>query len=164
MRVNIKQKVFSFGDKFSVNAEDGTPIIYVEGQVFSLGDKLKVLDTHGDELFYIEQKLFKFLPEYRIFSQGQEVAFLKKEFSFLKPKLNITSAYGNFTIDGNVLGYNFSIYKEGRVIGVVSKKFVAFSDTYTLDIYEEEENIPFLITLTIVIDQILHDNKSSNNT
>jgi len=163
MRVNIKQKVFSFGDKFSVNTDDGTPIIYVEGQVFSIGNKLHVLDAHGNELFYIEQKVFKLLPEYRIFSNGQEVAFLKKEFSLLKPKLNITSTYGNFTIDGNVLGYNFSIHKNGNVVGTVSKKFIAFSDSYTLDIFDEEENIPFLITLTIVIDQILHDNDNRNS-
>lgn len=158
MRVNIKQKIFSFGDKFSVTTQDGTPIIYVEGKVFSVGNKLNVLDAQGDELFYIEQKLFKLLPEYRIYSGGEEVAFLKKEFSFLKPKINITSAYGDFTIDGNILGYNFNINKKGKMVGVVSKKFVAFSDSYTLDIYEEEENIPFFITLTIVIDQVLHDN------
>ena len=157
MRVNIKQKIFSFGDKFSVTTQDGTPIIYVEGKVFSVGNKLNVLDAQGDELFYIEQKLFKLLPEYRIYSGGEEVAFLKKEFSFLKPKINITSAYGDFTIDGDIFGYNFNINKKGKTVGVVSKKFVAFSDSYTLDIYEEEENIPFLITLTIVIDQILHD-------
>ena len=162
MRVNIKQKVFSFGDKFSVNAENGTPIIYVEGKVFSLGDKLRVLDAQGAELFYIEQKLFKFLPEYRIFSNGEEVAFLKREFSILRPKLNISSVYGDFTIDGNFLGYNFSIYRDGQIVGTVSKKFVAFSDTYTLDI-SDDENVPFMITLTIVIDQILHDDKSNNN-
>lgn len=163
MRVNIKQKVFSFGDKFSVNTDDGTPIIYVEGKVFSLGNKLKVLDAQGDELFYIEQKLFKFLPEYRIFSGGQEIAFVKKEFSILKPKINITSTYGYFTIEGNFLAYNFNIYRDGNLAATVSKKFVAFSDSYTLDIFEEE-NIPFIITLTIVIDQILHDNDNRNNT
>ncbi|MBN2879776.1 MAG: LURP-one-related family protein [Clostridia bacterium] len=163
MRVSIKQKVFSFGDKFSVNAEDGTPIIYVEGKVFSVGNKLKVLGSDGSELFYIEQKVFKLLPEYRIFSGGQEIAFIKKEFTFLKPKINITSTYGNFTIDGNMIGYNFSISKNGKVVGTVSKKFVAFSDSYTLDIFDEEENIPFLITLTIVIDQILHDGDNRNS-
>ena len=162
MRVNIKQKVFSFGDKFSVNAEDGTPIIYVEGKVFSVGNKLKVLDAQGAELFYIEQKLFKLLPEYSIQSNGEEVAHLKKEFSWLKPKLNITSAYGNFRIEGNVLGYNFNIFKDGNLAGTVSKKFVAFSDSYTLDIFENE-NIPFLITLTIIIDQILHDNDNKSS-
>ncbi|MEX1376078.1 MAG: LURP-one-related family protein [Eubacteriales bacterium] len=156
MRVSIKQKIFSFGDKFSVNAEDGTPIIFVEGKVFTVGNKLNVYDANGDELFYIEQKLFKLLPEYRIFSGGQEVAFLKREFTILKPKINITSTYGNFSIEGNFIGYNFNIFKDGNVVGTVSKKFVAFSDTYTLDIFGEE-NVPFLITLTIVIDQILHD-------
>lgn len=161
MRVNIRQKVFSFGDKFSVNAENGTPIIFVEGKVFSIGNKLKVLDTQGAELFYIEQKVFKILPEYRIFSNGEEIAFLKKEFTFFKPKINITSTYGDFTIDGNFLGYNFNILKQGKIVGTVSKKFVAFSDTYTLDIFEDE-NIPFLITLVIVIDQILHDNENKD--
>jgi len=160
MRVNIRQKIFSFGDKFSVNAEDGSPIIFVEGKVFSIGNKLNVYDAHGDELFYIEQKVFKLLPEYRIFSLGEEVAFLKKEFSFLKPKINISSAYGTFRIEGNFLGYNFNIIKDGEIVGAVSKKFVAFSDSYTLDIFEDE-NIPFLITLTIVIDQILHDNDNN---
>lgn len=162
MRLNIKQKVFSFGDKFSVNATDGTPIIFVEGKVFSVGNKLTIYDAQGNELFYVEQKLFKLLPEYRIYQDGQEIAYLKREFSLFKPKINITSKFGAFTINGNFIGYNFDIINDGKLVATVSKKMVAFSDSYILDIIEEQ-NVPFLVTLVIVIDQMLHDSDNKNN-
>ena len=75
-----------------------------------------VITSYSIHYTKLYEKVFKLLPEYRIFSGGQEIAFIKKEFTFLKPKINITSTYGNFTIDGNMIGYNFNISKDGKVV------------------------------------------------
>lgn len=162
MNFKIKQKVFAFGDKFTIRNEFGEPILNVQGKVFSLGDKLRIYDGQMNEIFYIEQKLFRLLPEYRIYEHGREVAFLKKEFTFFKPKINIESDYGSFRIEGSVFHYNFEIYEGSELVAVVNKKFIAFSDEYNLEVLDDS-NVPFLITLVIVIDQILHDNNRNNH-
>ena len=162
MRFVVRQKIFSFGDNFTIKDEYGNEHFMVKGKVFALGDKLRIYNMAGQELFYIEQKLFRFLPEYTIYQSGQPVARVKKEFTFFRPKFNITSTLGSFTIEGNFIGMDFSILKNGRRVAQVSKRWFSFSDTYGVDIVDSED-YGFLLTLVIVIDQVIHDNNHNNN-
>jgi uncharacterized protein YxjI len=161
MRYKIRQRVFSFGDNFTIKDENERPYFIVRGKVFSLGDKLALEDLNGNQLFYIEQKLFKLLPEYSIFQNDTQVARVKKEFTFFKPKFQIESSFGQYEMEGDIFSYNFQILKNRRVVAEVSKKWFAFSDTYGADI-ADGENQGFLLALVIVIDQVIHDNNKNN--
>lgn len=156
MVFQIKEKIFSFGDNFNITDDYGNVQFVVEGQVFSLGNKLRLLDTTGNELFYIEQKLFKFLPEYTIFQGDRDVATVKKKLSLFGSKFIIDSDYGEFEIDGQPFDYDFELWKNGRNVADVSKRFFSFSDTYGVSISDEEE-YAFILALVIVIDQSVHD-------
>lgn len=162
MRYQVRQKIFSFGDNFTIKGENDEPRFVVRGEVFSFGDKLRIEDLNGNELFYIEQKLFKFLPEYRIFQNGMEVAMVKREFTFFKPKFYIESSYGSFDMEGDIFGHNFRIMKNGRCAAEVNKRWFSFSDTYGVDV-NDGENQAFILTLVIVIDQVIHDNNNGNS-
>ncbi len=156
MRYVVKQRVFSFGDNFTIKDEAGNDCFVVKGKVFTFGDKLSMYDMYGQELVYIEQRLFRFLPEYSIYYRGQLYATVKKEFTFFKPKFNIQSYVGNYTIQGEFFNLDFSIFKEGRHVATVSKKWLSWGDTYSVDIAEDEDHA-FILALVIVIDQVLHD-------
>ena len=160
MRYLIRQKVFSFGDNFTIKDELEQDRYIVRGKVFSFGDKLKIEDLEGNELFYIEQQLFRFLPEYSIYAGGQQMAVIKKQLSFFTPRFIIDSDYGSYEIHGNIIGYDFQIYKDGRIVAVINKKWFAFSDSYGVKI-EDGEDHAFLLTMAIVIDQVLHDEKKN---
>ncbi|HZJ56612.1 MAG TPA: LURP-one-related family protein [Clostridia bacterium] len=162
MRFVVRQRIFSFGDSFTIKDEHGNDHFVVKGRVFTLGNKLRIYDMAGQELYYIEQKILRFLPEYTIYQSGRPMAKVKKEFTFFKPRFNINSTLGNFTIQGNFLGMNFSILKNGEQVAEVSKRWFSFSDTYGVDI-KEGEDYGFLLALVIVIDQVLHDNNHNNN-
>lgn len=157
MIFEIRQKIFSFSDKFAIKDEMGNEKFFVNGKLLSIGKKLTLEDELGSELFYIEQKIFRLLPEYHIYCQGQDIATVKKEFTFFKPSFNIQSVYGDFSISGNVVAHNFEISKNGLVIAQVSKKWVSLSDTYGVNIMENE-NIPFILSLVIVLDMTLYEN------
>ncbi|MCX7884148.1 MAG: LURP-one-related family protein [Caloramator sp.] len=161
MRYQIRQRIFSLSDSFTIKDEIDEPKFIVKGRVFSLGDKLSLQDLYGNELFYIEQKLFKFLPEYHIYQNGILVAKVKKEFTFFKPKFFIDSQYGAFDMTGDIIGYNFQITRNGIKVATVNKKWFAFSDTYGVEI-DDSENQAFLLALVIVIDQVIHDNKHNH--
>jgi uncharacterized protein YxjI len=160
MRYLIKQKIFSFGDNFAIKDELEQDRYIVRGKVFSFGDKLKIEDLNGNVLFYIEQQIFRFLPEYYIYAGDQQMAVVKKQLSFFTPKFIIDSVYGSYDIQGNIFGYDFQIYKDGRMVAVINKKWFAFSDSYGVEI-EDGEDHAFLLTLAIVIDQVLHDERKS---
>ena len=158
MKYIIKQKIFSFGDSFIIKDEMENDRFEVRGKVFALGDKLRIFDMMGNEIVYIEQKLFKFLPEYNIYLNGQHAAIVKKEFTFFSNKFNIDSSMGHYTVDGDFLGLDFNILKDSYSVAYVSKKFFSFSDTYGVDV-SDQENHAFILALVIVIDQVIHDNK-----
>ncbi len=157
MIYQIRQKVFSFGDNFSIKDQMGNDCFIVKGKVFSFGNKLHLLDMSERELFYIEQKLFKFLPQYTIYGSGQPVARIKKEFTFFRQSFNIESVYGNYTMEGNVFAHDFQILKNGMQVAQISKKWFSFSDTYGVEIADSEDQ-GFLLAMVIVIDQVLHKN------
>lgn len=162
MRFQIRQKVFSFGDNFIIKDEYDEPHFQVEGKVFSLGDKLRLLDSSGRELFYIEQQLFKLFSEYNLYANGEVVAKCKRRFALLGVKFDITSSYGNFTIEGSPMSYNFRILKNNRVIATADKRFFSFSDTYGVDI-DDSEDYGFILSLVIIIDQVVHDSNKNHN-
>ena len=85
MKLYIKEKVFSWGDRFSVKDEYGSDKYFVEGEVFSWGKKLHVYNNAGYEVAFIKQEVFSFMPRYYVFCGDRQVAEIKKEFSFLFP-------------------------------------------------------------------------------
>ena len=89
MKLYIKQKVFSWGDKFTVKDEAGRDRYYVEGEIFTFGRKLHVYDMSGREVAFIKQEVWSWMPRYYVFCGDRQVAEIKKEFTFLFPKYNI---------------------------------------------------------------------------
>ena len=89
MKLYIKEKVFSWGDKFTVKDEYGYDKYIVEGEVFSWGKKLHVYDMSGREVAFIKQEVWSFLPKYYVFCGDRKVAEIRKEFTFLFPKYSI---------------------------------------------------------------------------
>ena len=74
MKLYIKQKVFSWGDKFTVKDVNGEDRYFVEGEIFSWGKKLHVYDMCGNEVAFIQQKLFSFLPRYFVYVGDAHIA------------------------------------------------------------------------------------------
>lgn len=162
MNYQIRQKIFSFGDSFTINDSNGNPHFQVEGKVFSFGDKLRIYDMAGNELFYIEQQLLKLFAEYNLYQNGQQVATCKQKFSFLGAQFDISSSQGEYQIQGKPLSYNFQILKNGSVVANINKQFLSLSDTYEVSISDSEDQ-GFMIALVIIIDQVVHDNNKNNH-
>lgn len=160
MRYLIRERIFALGDTFDIQDESSNPVYQVEGKIFSIGNKLRIYDLNGKELTYIEQEVFRFLPEYNVYREGNILATIKKELTFFKPKFNIESSYGNFTVEGDVFQYNFNILKNDKPIAWISKKLISFSDTYSVDILDEEDQ-SFILSIVIVLDQVFHDGNNN---
>lgn len=156
MYLYIRQKLFSIGDKYSVFDQTGEPVYHVEGEIFTLGAKIHLYDLAGNELFYIQQKLFRFLPEYEIYRGEVLCAVVSKKVAFFTHRLEIHSSYGNFQLEGDLLGMDFSIEADGRQIGALSKKWFTFGDSYELAV-ENDRDAAFFCALVIAIDNCIHN-------
>ncbi|NMA86831.1 MAG: hypothetical protein GX968_05860 [Tissierellia bacterium] len=161
MKFLIKEKIFTFADKFNIEDENGNSKYEVVGEIFTFGNKLRLYDMNGREIIYIEQKLFRFLPEYEIYKSGSIIGRIKKEFTFFVPSFQIDSDYGNLTIEGDIFQHEFNILRNGQIIASISKKWVSWSDTYSIDILEGEDEA-FLLSIVITLDQIYYDGNNNN--
>lgn len=160
MIFQVKQKVFSLGDTFTIRDRDGADCYLVKGKIMSFGAKLSFQDMRGNELYYIEQQLLRLLAEYNIYQHGNIVATCKRKFSLLGSKFEIDSHHGHYTIEGQPMNYTYEILKDGRRVGSVNKQFFSFSDTYGVDI-DASEDYGFILSLVIVIDQVVHSNENN---
>src|SRR5437763_785060 len=79
MRYVMKQKLFAWGDDFTIRDADGRDVFLVDGKAFSFGDQLSFRDLAGNELAAIRQKLLSWGPTYEIYRNGALAAVVKKE-------------------------------------------------------------------------------------
>ena len=156
MELYIKQKFFSIGDKYSIFDENGNEVYYAEGEVFSVGAKISLYDLNGNELFFIKQKVFRLMPEYEIYKGNTLYAIVKKNFTFFRPSITVTGIDCELSAEGSLWAMDFSISKNGAVIGYLSKKWLTFGDSYCLSV-NNPENVAFFTILSIAIDNCHHD-------
>ena len=148
MKLYIKEKVFSWGDKFFVKDAMGEDKYVVQGEVFSLGKKLHVYDMLGREAAFIKQELMTFLPRFTVLRDGEEIAQVKKEFSFLVPRYTIEGL--GWEIEGSFWEHEYRITQNGQPIVTISKEWMTWGDSYELDIADPaDEIIALAMVLTI---------------
>lgn len=158
MKYFIKEKFFSIKDVFYIKDQYEQDIFKVLSKIISFGNHLRMYDNKNNEVCEIKQSVFRFLPEYNIIMGDTVVANLKSKLSVFTKKLSVSSSFVDYTIDGNVLAHDFTIYKNRRVVCTVSKTFFSLRDYYCVDI-NEDENPAFILSMVICIDQIYHDKR-----
>ncbi len=155
MKLCIKQHVFTFGSKFSVYDEYGNEKYYVEGEIFTFGRKLHVYDTSGQEVAYIEQQLFTFTPVYSVYIAGSHAFDIHKKFTLFYSAYDIDGM--GLEVEGDFLGHDYSVCKNGLQAAYISKEWFTFGDCYSLDVQDAENEIPVLCA-AIVIDCVAASN------
>jgi uncharacterized protein YxjI len=151
VRLFIKQKVFSWNDRFTVKDEGGNDRYFVEGEVFSFGHHLHIYDVNHNEVANIQQKLLSFKPRYYIFRNGFQVGELVKEFTFFKQKYSFSGL--TWSVDGEFTrhDYRLSDIMNGMVIMTVSKQWFTWGDSYLLDIVDGADEV-LCLAAVIAID------------
>ena len=148
MRLYMKEKVFSWNERFTVKDENGWDKYFVEGEFFSLGKKLHLLNVHGEEVAFIQQRLFTLMPRFAVTVAGRELAEIRKEFTFFYQRYVIDGL--GWEIDGDVWAHDYVIRKNGRTIVRITKEWFTWGDRYVLDILDPaDELVALAVVLTV---------------
>ena len=159
MKLYIREKVFSWGDRFTVKDEWGQDKYVVEGEVFSWGKKLHVYDMQGNEAAFIRQEIWSFLPTYSVFREGRQVAEIRKEISFFLPLYSVEGL--DWEVSGSFLEHDYEITKDGCPVVTIRKEWMTWGDSYELDIADSEDEIVAL-AMVLTIDCVVEANASRN--
>jgi len=157
MRYIMKQKLFSWGDKFRIQNEAGQDVFFVDGRAFSLGNKLSFEDMAGNELAFIQQKLLSWGPTYEISRSGQLAAIVKKQlFTFFNCRFTVdVPGPDDLEAQGNFLDMEYTFTRSNQTVAQVSKKWFSWSDTYGVDIADGQDDV-LILASTVVIDMVCH--------
>ena len=148
----IRQKVFSWKDRFTVKDADGIDRYTAEGELWSVGKKLHVYNMAGEEIAYIHQKVWSFKPRFFIFINGIQTAEVVREFTLLRPRYTIHGL--DWSCTGDVTGHNYEIWHGGDLIVRVHKVWFSWGDSYELDI-PDYRNETLALSVVLAIDAVL---------
>ena len=157
MQYQMKQKLFSWGDDFTIKDAAGSDAFFVDGKAFSLGHQLSFQDMGGRELAFIKQKLFSWGPTYEIYRDGALAAVVKKElFTLFRCSFTVdVPGPDDLAAEGEFTDHEYVVSRGGRPVATVSKQWFAWSDTYGVDIAEGEDAV-LVLASTVVIDMACH--------
>ena len=157
MRYVLTQKLFSFGDDFTVKDESGRDVFYIDGKALSIGDKLIFNDMQGRELARIRERLLSIGKTYDIsLADGTTATIHKHLFTLFRAAFSIdVPGPGDLEAKGSFLDHDYSFERAGRTVATVSKKWFSIRDSYGIDISPGENDV-LIIASAIVIDLCSH--------
>ncbi|HOG01824.1 MAG TPA: LURP-one-related family protein [Clostridia bacterium] len=160
MKLYMRQKVFSWADKFNVTDELGADRYFIEGELFSWGKKLHVSDVMGREVAFIQQKVFSFLPRFFVFVNGVQVAEIVKEFTFFRHKYRIDGL--GWEVEGDFFAHDYEIIQNGSPVVYIHKQWMSWGDSFELDI-ADGVNEPLALAVVLAIDCVLDAAQRANH-
>lgn len=156
MNLYIRQKVFSWKDRFAVCDVNQNPVYYVEGEFFSFGKKLHIYDTSGKEVCYIEQELFRFLPTYCIHIPGRMRVTVTRRFTLFSQRFTIDGV--DWEVEGDFWAHDYQMNAPHGPAAVLTKEWFTWGDTYQLTVYQPQNAI-LALAVVLAIDA---SNESNN--
>ena len=154
MKLYIRQKVFSWRNRFTVWDEAGNERWHATGELFSWGHKLHVTDPDGNEVLYIREKVWSFMPRFHIYMGQTKVAEIVREFTLFRPRYRI-EGFG-WRVDGTFWEHDYTVSDGERTIVTIHKQWMTWGDCYELDIAEPADELPALAAV-LAIDCALAD-------
>lgn len=148
MKLYIKQKIFSWTDKFFVKNEQGEDVYSVEGELLSFGKRLHIYNAKSEEVAFLKQKVWSWMPKYEIFIGEEKEAGINRKFS-LKPYYTVTGP--DWEVTGDIWAHNYSITENGKSIVSITKEWFSWGDSYVLDIADPKNEI-LALTMVLAID------------
>ena len=155
----IKQKLFSWGDKFSVYDQNGEEVFFVAGKPISFGKKLWIYDKAGRELAYIEQKVLSFLPRFRIFKSGAQVAEVVKDFTFFHQRYTVSGV--DIEVIGDFFAHNYSLMSGTEYVASVSKEWFTLGDAFRVSVSYDDPVL--ILAIVLIIDACVDAAENANS-
>ena len=160
MDLKVRNKLWSINGSSTVEDLNGKPYLRVDGKFLSATTKKFVRDLKGNLLYTVRNQIFylwmrgAFIDD----ANGQRICKVKRRFSFTT-SFNIIGDQCDIKIDGDFIGWNFSIIENGSVIATVRRK-LDWTDCFILSV-NDEKDAAFAVALIIAIDNIIDAQRNS---
>ncbi|NLC96035.1 MAG: hypothetical protein GX675_00480 [Erysipelotrichaceae bacterium] len=163
-KLYFKQKIMKITDHYEVYNEDQEIEYYVDEDFKFISFRANVTDADGEYVFSIEKDIYTPFIKFNInFRDGSNI-ILKNKFSILKNKMSIEGDDLSLRLEEDYFNYDVAVYNENETIAVIKRKYLSFSDTYELTIFDDYYT-DIILAIAIGVDCIRDNNerKSQND-
>lgn len=164
MDLYIKNNFFSLRGSSKVMDLENKPVYIIKGRFFSITRKKFVCDMSGTRLFMIRNKFWKLFSNSALVYDSDKEKIAKvchKLFSFHQ-KFRVIGFADDIRVEGDILGFDYQIYKNDVCIGIINRKLLTLTDTFVLHV-NDPKDATFLIALVIAIDNIYDRYRNERN-
>jgi uncharacterized protein YxjI len=157
----MRQRLFSIGDDYWIETDDGERVYKVDGKVLRLRKTLRFEDAEGHELATIQERVARLRESMEIEDpDGHRLAMVKKALvTPLRDRWTVETHDGrDLEIRGNVLDHEYTFEAGGRPVATVSKRWFRVADTYGVEIEPDEEPV-LVLAATVAVDMMAHEDR-----
>lgn len=155
MRYQLREKLVSLGGDAVITDEHGRVAYQVDGKVVSLGRRLVLNDARGKRAAVIQQRVIAFTPTFEVQVAGGSRATVSLKWLTLLDRLKIdVPGWNDLEARGDLLHHEYGIFRGAREVARVSKRWIALTDTYGIQIDDDQDQV-LLLGCAVVIDEIL---------
>ncbi|MDX6394578.1 MAG: hypothetical protein QOJ73_5641 [Streptosporangiaceae bacterium] len=155
-RYVLIRELWSLSDAFTVReSESDRECFRVRGKALGVGDKLSLEDPGGSELAFIRQGLHLGVQGlcYEISQGGQLAARVNLSPRLRQHLLIETPDPGSFAADGDIVGMDYQISRDGRQAANVSTRWTPDDRFYSVDVADGQDPV-FILALAVTIETI----------
>jgi uncharacterized protein YxjI len=154
-RYQMREKLFSIGDDFWIETEDGRRAFKVNGKALRIRDTFVLESPDGEELFKIQEKKLRVRDTMAIERDGDTIATVKKALiTPLRDRFAIElEEGGELHAKGNIVDHEYEIERDGDKVAEISKRWFRIRDTYGIEI-APAENHALILAATVCIDEM----------
>jgi uncharacterized protein YxjI len=154
----MREKMFSIGDDFWIETDDGQRAFKVNGKALRIRETLVLETPDGNEVFTIQEKKLSIRDKMEIEREGHAVATVKKALvSPLRDRFSIDVEGGeDMEAKGNITDHEYKIERGGDKVAEISKRWFRVRDTYGIEVDEGQDDA-LILAITVCIDQMTHD-------
>ena len=146
MTFYLEEQLFSF-DHFDIWDEDGNPCFQVDREFLTWGKTLHVRDMEGRACATVHHVPFSIPCCFELELAGGTLE-LERHFALFSRSYSIDSL--GWEVEGNFLGLDFSITKDGRTVADIEKAWPAFHDRYRLEVADPADAMAALCTVLAI--------------
>ena len=160
-RYKIRQKMFSIGDDFWIENQEGKRIFKVDGKALRLRKTLIFEDMNGTKLCQIQERWLPIRETMAIDGpDGEQIAVVQKALiAPLRDRWSVNVKNGpDLGVQGNIFDYEYAIMQGRNQIAQVSKQWFTFTDTYGVEVALGQNDI-LILAVAIAIDMMAHPDK-----
>lgn len=154
----LKQKVFSLTDRYKIFDDRQNELYEVRSKMFSITNKMEFVRlSDGQTLFHFQKQLLHLMPTYHLMDGAHEsLATVKKQFTVFTKKIHVNANDGTYAVEGDYLGHQFTVIKDGEEVASLRKKWISWGDTYEVSVFQDDK-AEFMLALVILLDSIFHE-------